>query len=84
MSHDKELVVEIARQEKETLFFCKSPDREQKDKAIHTLRKERFEDTMRLLNDGLNRPRTVKDSSSIHQRIGRMSERCKIGHFLYY
>lgn len=80
MSHDKELVVEIAHQEKETFLLCKSPDRQQKDSAIHKLRKERFEKAMSLLNEGLSKPRTVKSSTAIHQRIGRIKERYSIGH----
>jgi transposase len=47
---------------------------------MHTLRKERFEKALQLLNEGLKKPHTVKKQDSIHQRIGRLKERYKFGH----
>jgi transposase len=81
ISHKKELLVTTAKHGDETFLLCKSPDRVHKDAAIHTLRKERFEKNLKLLNESLRKPRTNKNPGSIHERIGRLKERYKIGHF---
>jgi transposase len=80
ISHDNTLTIESAKVGDETLLLCKSPDRELKEHAMHTLRKERFEKALQLLNEGLKKPRTAKKQNSINQRIGRLKERYKIGH----
>lgn len=81
ISHKKELVVTAAKHGDETFLLCKSPDRELKEEAIRSLRKERFEKGLTLLNESLKKPRGVKSSASIHERIGRLKERYKIGQF---
>jgi len=79
ISHDKKLTVTTARHGDETFLLCKSPDRSLKDHAIHARRKERFEKGLIQLNEGLKKPRTTKNTASIHERIGRLKERYKIG-----
>lgn len=81
ISHGKKLTVATARLDGETFLRCSSPDRRLKDEAIHTRRKERFEKGLRLLNEGLKKPRTKKIHTSIHERIGRLKERYAIGHY---
>lgn len=81
ISHKKELIVTIAKNGEETFLLCKSPDRAHKDAAIHALRKERFEKNLKLLNESLKKPRTNKKMSSLHERIGRLKERYKVGLF---
>jgi transposase len=80
ISHDRKLTVTTARIDNETLLRCSSPDRQLKDEAIHTRRKDRFEKGLRLLNEGLKKPRTKKIHTTIHERIGRLKERYAIGH----
>lgn len=80
ISHNKQLTIETAKIGDETFLLCKSPDRELKEHAMHTLRKQRFEKALRLLNEGLQKPRTNKKQGSIHERVGRLKERYKIGH----
>ena len=82
LSHGKELLVKTVRHGEETFLLCKSPERTLKDEAIHSRRRQRFEKGLIQLNNGLIKPRTKKDSSSIHERIGRLKERYKIG-YLY-
>jgi transposase len=79
MNHDKQLLVKSARQGDETFLLCKSPDRSLKDEAIFARRKNRFEEGLKKLNEGLQKPRTKKDSSLVYERIGRLKERYKIG-----
>jgi hypothetical protein len=79
LSHDKELTVTAAQQGNETFLLCKSPDRSLKDYAIHARRKERFEKGLSKLHEGLKKPRTTKNTASIHERIGRLKERYKTG-----
>lgn len=80
ISHDNTVTIESAKVGDETFLLCRSPDRELKEHAMHKLRKERFEKALRLLNEGLKKPRTTKKQGSIHERIGRIKERYKIGH----
>ena len=80
ISHDNTLTIESAVSGDETFLLCRSPERELKEHAMHALRKERFENALSLLNEGLKKPRTTKKQGSIHERIGRLKERCKIGH----
>lgn len=81
ISHDKELMIQTARQGDETFLLCKSADRTLKEQAIHGRRKDRFEKELNKLNEGLKKQRTTKKHASIHERIGRLKERYKIGHF---
>ena len=80
VTRGKELQVKTARHGDETYLLCKSPDRSLKDEAILAQRKNRFDAELKKLNDGLKKPRTRKNSSSIYERIGRLKERYKIGH----
>lgn len=79
INHDKELEVKTARHDDETFLLCKSPDRSLKDEAIHNRRKEQFEKGLNQLHEGLKKPRTKKEISFIHEKIGRLKERYKIG-----
>lgn len=80
ISRDQTLTVKTAKHNDETFLLCNSPDREKKDEAIHLLRKERFENALKELNEGLKKTRTQKKLTSIHERIGRLKERYTIGH----
>jgi transposase len=79
ISHTKELLVKTAKHNDETFLLCKSPDRRLKDEAIISRRREKFEQGLKLLHEGLKKPRTRKDCSSVYERIGRLKERYKIG-----
>jgi hypothetical protein len=59
----------------EVFLYCHSPARAEKDKAIDSKQAERFEEELKKLADGLNRPRTTKDPGKLHERIGRIKER---------
>lgn len=80
INHGKELMVKTARYGEETFLLCKSPDRILKDEAIHSRRRKGFEKGLTQLNEGLKKPRTKKDISSLHERIGRLKERYKMSH----
>lgn len=80
LSHGKELSIAITKHGDETFLLCNSTDRNLKDEAIHTQRKDRFEKELRELNEGLKKRRTKKKHTWIHERIGRLKERYAIGH----
>jgi transposase len=82
INHGKELLVKTARYGEETFLLCKSPDRSLKDEAIHSRRRKGFEKGLGQLHEGLQKPRTKKDISSIRERIGRLKERFKMS-YLY-
>ena len=80
ISHDKELSVTAAKHGDETFLLCKSSDRTLKDKAIHTRRKDSFEQALATLNEGLNKTGTRKKQTWIYEKIGRLKEKYTIGH----
>jgi hypothetical protein len=75
------LSVKTTQCENETLLLCKSPERTAKEEAMFSRRKEKFEKGLTSLNQGLQKPRTRKEYSSICERIGRLKERYKVGNF---
>jgi transposase len=80
ISNEQILSIKTARHGEETLLLCKSPDRQLKEAAIHELRRKRFEKGISELNEGLKKPHATKNLLSIHERIGRLKERYKVGH----
>lgn len=81
INRHKELTVKKAQQGDEVFLLCESPDRAAKEEAIFSRRRERFEKGLRALQKGLKKPRTKKDYASVLERIGRLKERHKVGHF---
>lgn len=59
----------------ETLLYCYSPARAEKDRAIDTTKAERFEAALAKLVAGLAKPRGTKDTAKIQQRIGRARQK---------
>jgi transposase len=80
MSHGEELTVSMVRQEYETFLLCKSSSRQLKEEGMLSRRKEIFEKALAALNEALGKPRTRKSAASVHERIGRIKERSRVGH----
>lgn len=80
MSHGEELTVSMVRQEDETFLLCKSSSRQLKEEGMLSRRKEIFEKALAALNEALGKPRTRKGAASVHERIGRIKERTRVGH----
>jgi len=59
----------------ETLLYCYSPARADKDQAINTTKATGFEAALQKLADGLAKPRGTKDPAKIHERIGRARQK---------
>jgi transposase len=59
----------------ETLLYCYSPARAEKDRAIDTKKTTAFEAALQTLAAGLAKPRATKDPAKIQQRIGRAKEK---------
>jgi len=59
----------------ETLLYCYSPARAEKDRAIYTKQATAFEAVLQTLAAGLTKPRATKDPAKIQQRIGRAKEK---------
>jgi hypothetical protein len=59
----------------ETLLYCYSPARAEKDRAIDTKKATAFEAALHTLAAGLAKPRATKEPAKIQQRIGRAKEK---------
>jgi transposase len=59
----------------EVMLYCHSKIRELKEQAILTKAKERFEEAITSLHNGLKKKRTTKKIQYIQQRIGRLKEK---------
>lgn len=59
----------------ETLLYCHSPMREEKDRAIDARKAKGFEAALERIVQGLTRPRGIRNPTVIHERIGRARER---------
>jgi hypothetical protein len=59
----------------ETLLYCYSPARAEKDQAIDSNKATAFETALQTLAAGLTKPRATKDPGKIQQRIGRAKEK---------
>lgn len=81
LSKHKQMTVKSARYGEELFLLCQSPDRLAKDEAIFNRRKQRFEAGLVAISNGLQKPRTRKKYPAVLERIGRLKERYKIGHF---
>ena len=62
------------RQNDETRVYCRSAARVQKEEAIVKRRMERFEQSLEKISMGLSKPRTRKELTYIHERIGRLKQ----------
>jgi hypothetical protein len=58
-------------------LYCHSLGREQKETAINTRCRQRFETGLQKLADGLTKPRAEKRLDRLQERIGRLKERCR-------
>lgn len=59
----------------DTLLYCHSPAREQKDRAIDAAKTAGFEAVLLKLQAGLSKPRGTKDVAKIMERLGRARQR---------
>jgi transposase len=59
----------------ETLLYCHSEARAQKDRGIDTKKAAAFEAALQKIADGLAKPRGAKDFGTIRERIGRIKEK---------
>jgi transposase len=59
----------------EVLLYCHSEAREQKEQAMQDKAKERFEEALTSLHNGLSKKGTIKNIDLIHQRIGRLKQK---------
>ena len=59
----------------ETLLYCYSPARAEKDQAIDTRKAAAFQAALLSIAEGLTKPRSTKDPAKINQRIGRAKEK---------
>jgi hypothetical protein len=75
------LTIKSAKCGDELFLLCQSPDRLAKEEAIYNRRKKKFEEGLLSIKKGLEKPRTCKKYAKILERVGRLKECYKVGHF---
>jgi len=62
---------------------CWSEQRSRKDEGINQSFRERYEQGLKEISEGLQKPRFTKKRNAVNQRIGRLKEKCKrvSGHY---
>lgn len=61
----------------ETVVYCHSKAKEQKERGINSLFTQRFEEALRKLQASLSRKSSTKRSEKVVEKIGRLKERFK-------
>ena len=63
--------------EGEIKLACWSKERAQKDGSINQAFREKYEEELKKISDGLSKPRCMKKRDAISERLGRLKEKCK-------
>ncbi len=61
----------------ETILYCHSTQRQQKEESMRSLLQKRFEEDLKRASDALNKKGGTKSYSKVMERIGRLKERHK-------
>lgn len=79
VKQDKECTVKVQKvideDTGETLLYCHSSQREQKERSIGSRFTTRFEEALQYLNDGLTIKRRVKKYDKVIEKIGRLKQK---------
>lgn len=71
--------MKLVRTEEEAFLLCHSEAKEAKEKAILSLKEQRFEQELLAIKEGLEKAKRQKKYDTIIERIGRLKERYKVG-----
>ena len=63
--------------EGEVKIACWSEQRSMKDNAINGHFREKYEEELKNISEGLHKPRCTKKRNAVCERIGRLKEKCK-------
>jgi len=79
VKQDKQCTVRVQKvfdeETQETLLYCHSTRREEKDQAISNRFNERFEEALIKLNNGLHKKRCLKKYVKVMEKIGRLRQK---------
>jgi transposase len=79
VKQDDECTVKVQKvvdeETQETLLYCHSTRREEKDQAIGNRFISRFEDALQKLNNGLHKKRCLKKYDKVMEKIGRLRQK---------
>jgi transposase len=75
--HQIHLQRQPGKYEGEIKLACWSEQRAVKDRSINESFREKYEEELKKISDGLSKPRFTKKRDAINQRIGRLKEKCK-------
>ena len=73
------LSMKLVRTEEEAFLLCHSEAKEAKEKAILSLKEQRFEQELLAIKEGLAKTKRQKKYDKIIERIGRLKERYNVG-----
>ena len=73
------LSMKLVRTEEEAFLLCHSEAKEAKEKAILSLKEQRFEQELLAIKEGLEKTKRQKKYDTIIERIGRLKERYNVG-----
>lgn len=63
--------------EGEIKIACWSEQRAAKDESINEHFREKYEEELKTISEGLHKPRCTKKRDAVNQRVGRLKEKCK-------
>lgn len=75
--HQIHLQRQPGQHQKEIRLACWSEQRAAKDEGINQRFRDKFEEELTKISEGLHKPRTTKKRDPLNQRIGRLKEKCK-------
>ena len=73
------LSMRFVRTEEESFLLCHSEAKEAKEKAILSLKEQKYEQEPASIREGLEKTKRQKKYDKIIERIGRLKERYKVG-----
>jgi len=73
--HDKVRAQRIECADGEIELYCHSERKEQKEQSILSRFKKRFEQELKQLAEGLTKPRRLKSTEKVQQKIGRLKQK---------
>ena len=75
--HQIHLQRQPGQHEGEIKLACWSEQRAMKDQSINESFREKYEQELKKISEGLQKPRFTKKRDALSQRIGRLKEKCK-------
>ena len=80
---DSKIEAKLIKRGGENILFCKSKQKELKERSMLKRAKEKFEKGIQEIQESLKKPRGTKKHEKVIERIGRLKERCSSISYCY-